>query len=94
MIYVDSVRGYPASMMTAATRRNGHRWCHLLVDSREELHLFAVRLGLRRSWFQNHPTRWHYDIVPRKRSVALALGAREVSRRELVETLRKRRSPA
>jgi hypothetical protein len=94
MIYVDSVRGYPASMMTAATRRNGHRWCHLLADSREELHLFAVKLGLQRSLFQDQPTRWHYDIVPRERSVALALGAREVSRRELVEILRKRRLAA
>ena len=29
------------------------RWFHLIADSKEELHEFASRLGLRREWFQD-----------------------------------------
>ena len=31
---------------------HGKLWCHLVADSLDELHTFAARLGLRRSWFQ------------------------------------------
>lgn len=46
--------------------------------------MFASRLGLRRSWFQkknDRDYRWHYDIVPTKRTQAIRLGAVEVDRR-------------
>lgn len=29
------------------------RWSHLIADTREELHAFASRIGLRRAWFQD-----------------------------------------
>ncbi len=48
---------------------------HLTTDGDvEELHAFAEKLGLKRSWFQDgrHP---HYDIVGKKRWKALCLGA-------------------
>lgn len=55
------------------------RWSHLFADERDELHEFAVRLGLKRSWFQDHPTRWHYDVTDAVRAHALKLGAQPMS---------------
>jgi hypothetical protein len=52
--------------------------------SYEELHVFAVRLGLERRWFQGD----HYDIPAPLRAEAIALGAEPVDARELVRRLR------
>ncbi len=60
----------------------GRRWCHLQADSAEELHEFALRLGLRREWFQTRtgrPDRDHYDITEAAREQAIALGAQPES---------------
>ena len=57
------------------------RWTgggHLQADSLEELHAFAERLGLKRSWFQSRPgrpDRDHYDVTRSKRDEAILLGA-------------------
>ena len=57
------------------------RWSgggHLQADTREELHAFAERLGLRREWFQYKPGRPendHYDLGRNGRERALELGA-------------------
>lgn len=48
--------------------------CHLTADSVEELHEFALRLGLRRDWFQPKSTP-HYDLTESRRTKALELGA-------------------
>ena len=57
--------------------------CHLTVDGPiEELHTFALRLGLRLQWFQNHPLAPHYDLTIGRREAALALGAVFVPARE------------
>ena len=60
----------------------GHRFrgmvmCHLWADDVEELHAFAAKLGMRRSWFQCPPkASWeHYDISLDLKQMALALGA-------------------
>ncbi len=44
-------------------------------SSPEELHEFARCLGLRRGQFQRHERLPHYDLRPRTREQALALGA-------------------
>lgn len=63
----------------------GRRWAHLVSDhSHEELHAFAVELGLELRWFQGD----HYDIPADVREEALALGAEAVDARELVRRLR------
>lgn len=49
--------------------------CHLSADTLDELHAFAKKLGLKRSWFQNHKLLAHYDLVPSKRDQAIKLGA-------------------
>lgn len=54
---------------------------HLTADTLDELHAFAAKLGLKRSWFQNHPLAPHYDLSPAKRELALKLGAEFITAR-------------
>ena len=87
-ILVDNLEDY-----TEAAKAKGLRWttwCHMVSDTDEtELHTFAVRLGLKRVWFQGRhngsASAAHYDLVPSKRARAIALGAVAVSSRELVQ---------
>lgn len=77
----------------ATVGRHASVWSHLTADTVEELHAFAGRLGLRRSYFQ--PGRpdaapgsfsaegWHYDLTAGKRAQALRLGAVGCTSREL-----------
>ena len=88
-VYVDNFRS-PAAV--------GHikaRWSHLTADTVEELHEFAARLGQRREWFQDRckhakcPTldgacvHFHYDVVDRKRTSAIAMGAEAIDIRDM-----------
>jgi hypothetical protein len=80
MIYVDGITEH-------ATSLRYKRWSHLVSDvGADELHAFAVRLGLKRSWSQERPvaSAHHYDVTPPKRVLAVKLGALEVTSRELV----------
>lgn len=53
--------------------------CHLTADTEKELYVFAVGvLGLKRSWFQSHPTHPHYDLTRNKRTLAVKNGAVEI----------------
>lgn len=71
---------------------NGKQSCHLSTDGPlEELHAFALGIGLRRAWFQEHPLMPHYDLVPARREAALAAGAVFVPIREQVIARRKAR---
>ncbi len=65
---------------------------HMTADSREELHAFAERLGLRRECFQDgrHP---HYDISESKRLQAVINGAVQISSGELIEIAKRLRLP-
>lgn len=56
--------------------------CHMFADADEELHELAARIGMKRSWFQNHRALPHYDLTPAKRLLAIAAGAVERSARE------------
>lgn len=72
---VDPLRDYPHAPLRLT------RWCHMVSDdSFDELHEFADRLGIPRSRFQGD----HYDLPPWLRASAVALGAEEVSTRELL----------
>ena len=70
---------------------------HLVSDtSLEELHMFAARIGLRRSWFQGlrnkHP---HYDLTTdRKKRRAIEEGAVVVSSKELVIRMKRTATPS
>jgi len=83
-VYVDPLFNAVPQGDTALARqarRHGRQWCHLWSDSLEELHAMADRLGLKRTWFQKRSRRClcHYDLVPSKRTLALKLGAVEIS---------------
>ena len=67
----------------------GQEWCHLVADTLPELHGFAQRLGLRRSWFQERASYPHYDVTTAVRARALGLGALQASRTQLMVCCRK-----
>ncbi|WP_117215059.1 DUF4031 domain-containing protein [Allorhizocola rhizosphaerae] len=75
MIYVDRPL-WPA---------HGRMWAHLVSDvSYAELHAFAELLGAPRRGFD----RDHYDIPAERVPVAIWLGARQVSTKEIATRLR------
>lgn len=80
-VYVDS----------EGIRWRGREWCHLVADSLDELHSFADRLGLKRSWFQSKTLYPHYDVTKTVRNRALALGAQGADRETIVSCARRMR---
>lgn len=58
---------------------------HLYADTPEELHAFALRIGLQRKWCsditQQETEFLHYDLSPGKRKHAIRCGAVEVPHR-------------
>jgi uncharacterized protein (DUF1778 family) len=98
-------------LVTGENQRSGlsvMRWHHVLLCrptragmlAFEELHQFALRIGLRRSYFQdprhgpNDPGRPHYDVTAPARARAVAAGAVEVDIREVREINARRRAAA
>lgn len=80
-VYVDDWR------QKATVGRHTSRWSHLFSDaSDEELHAFAERIGLKRSYFQKAgdpiQLRRHYDVTESKRRAAVAAGATEITWRD------------
>ena len=75
---VDELKQWPGA------RPPFHRGsCHLTTDGAlEELHAFAAKIGMRRSWFQDHALAPHYDLTPPRRELAIRLGAIFVGARD------------
>lgn len=71
-VYVDEIVKYPGAKPPFDKGS-----CHLTADTLDELHAFAAKIGMRRSWFQNHKLCPHYDLTPRRRAEAVRLGATE-----------------
>jgi hypothetical protein len=91
-VYVDETRNW--GWLARARGLRYSNWAHLTADTEDELHEFAEKLGLRRSWFQkknDRDYRWHYDVVPTVRAKAVKLGAVEIDRRQLICILDVRR---
>lgn len=63
------------------------RMSHMLADTLDELHAMADALGIARRHFQGAASWPHYDICESKRTRAIELGARPVTRRELRQLL-------
>lgn len=83
-VYVDDMRAPLGRMIM----------CHMLADSDAELHAMAARIGVARQHHQNAGTHHsHYDICQVKRALAIAAGARDISRREVGLLLRARQAP-
>jgi len=66
--------------------------CHLAADSVAELQVFARKIGLHRSWFQNKPELPHYDLTYGMRVRAVAYGAIEVDRNKISDLMKQNRS--
>jgi hypothetical protein len=84
--YVDTVRDYP----DAGLRHT--RFCHLLADTRAELHTMAEALGIPSAYFQDHPWRWHHDLPEPLRARAIELGAVEITMHDVGALLKLRRA--
>lgn len=89
-VYADEIRDYGDVARSRGLPNT--RWCHLTADTREELHVLAGRVGLRRAWFQDHEIRWHYDATPGVRVRAIKAGALEITYRELAGIMTARRA--
>jgi hypothetical protein len=80
--YIDGLEFYNTEHIKQPARKHGNKWCHLFADTDDELHAFAARLGLKRSYAQsmNHVYQrfHHYDLTPNKRMQAVRLGAVEI----------------
>lgn len=81
-VYVDDMYKYPIGQF----RRM--KMSHMVADTLDELHAMARKIGVARRWFQDpatmtgvsHP---HYDICMSKREIAIKLGAKPITCREL-----------
>jgi len=72
MIYVDNIL-YKFGRM---------KMCHMWTDENiDELHWFALKIGLRRDWFQDDKRLPHYDVCKSKRRLAIKSGAVEATLR-------------
>lgn len=66
--------------------------CHMVADTTEELNRMALRLGLRLQYIQKPGTpEEHYDIAKSMRARALKMGAVEITSKELVNIIRRKR---
>jgi hypothetical protein len=75
VLYIDTPR-WPA---------HGRLWAHLISDvSVTELHVFAELLGVPRRAFE----RDHYDVPEHRVQMAIWLGARSVTGKEIVARLK------
>jgi hypothetical protein len=65
---------------------HGTLWAHLVSDADyAELHAFAARAGIPRRAFDND----HYDVPLERHAELIALGAEEVTGRELLRRLQR-----
>lgn len=84
VVYVDSARnGFGRMIM-----------CHMIADTPSELHAMADEIGMKRQWYQS-PEKVsfpHYDLSLSRRALAVAKGAKEISRQELSEYMKRTRA--
>lgn len=75
MIYVDEPKYY--SDVSGPAKRWGHMWSHLWADFEDidNLHVLALKIGLKRKNFQEKSINPHYDLIPYKRVLAIRCGA-------------------
>lgn len=80
-IFVDNINTY-YDHSNIIIKKYGTQWCHMWCDgNEEELHELAIKIGLKRKYFQKHRIFNHYDLIPSKRIQAIKCGAIETSLR-------------
>ena len=88
-VYVDDMRA------EHVVRGRRMIFCHMIADTSDELHAMAEKIGVAFRWLQCGGT-WkeHFDIVQTKRTLAVKAGAIQITEREAVEILIKKRAAA
>lgn len=88
-VYVDDMYQYPIGQFGRM------KMSHMTADSTDELLEMADRIGVQRRWLQ-HAGTWkeHFDISLSKRSLAVELGAVEITMRESSVNARRRFNPS
>lgn len=85
MVYVDDM------YKTSIGRLGRMKMSHMIADSKEELLAMVDKIGVNRKWIQKEDTaQEHFDIALSKRALAVKLGAKEITWRELGELVRSR----
>ncbi len=85
MIVIDRPMDFGAGL-NRALGKSSHL-CSTLTgdDGRAELVSFAKSIGMRETWLQKSGTRHeHFDVFGKRYERAVAAGAREVTRQEIV----------
>lgn len=82
-VYVDA----------AIWKWRGLRWCHLLADDLDELHRFALSIGVKPTSYQGPPRTAtpHYDLTGYERRLAIRAGARVCNRQQIAAIARRAR---
>ena len=84
-VYVDDMKAKFGRMIM----------CHMIADTEDELHAMAQQIGVARRWHQHRRSAdSHYDVSLSMRAKAVALGAKEITWRELGTMVYERRKAA
>lgn len=67
----------------------GHRWCHMLADTLQELHEFAELIDVDKRLFHRNASYPHYDVTVQMRATAIEHGALPADRRKIIECAKK-----
>ena len=68
-VYVDNMQAKYKRM----------KMSHMMADTLEELHAMALKIGMKREWFQEHKKYPHYDVSISRRKLAVEHGAVELT---------------
>jgi hypothetical protein len=71
-VYIDDMYRY------AIGQFRGMHMSHMIADTPEELHAMAMRIGMKREWYQGD----HYDVPLPRRHMALTGGATAITYRQ------------
>lgn len=67
----------------------GYKWCHMLADTLQELHDFAVLIEVDKRLFHRNASYPHYDVTVAMRLTALENGAIAADRKKSIECAKK-----
>jgi len=67
----------------------GHKWCHMLADTLQELHEFAALIDVDKRLFHRNASYPHYDVTVQMRETAIEYGALPSDRRKIIECAKK-----
>ena len=79
-VYVDK------SEWTRSTSKNPRKlYSHMVADTLDELHEFALKIGVKRHFFHRSSACYHYDITAEQQLKAIEHGAVLEETRELLK---------